>query len=195
MIYAAIILGFAGSLHCLGMCGPLALALPGGNKRWGPLLFSRLLYNVGRIVTYTLIGCAMGLLGTFVSFAGYQQILSLVIGATLLLGLVFYRHAAFAQRWVGVLQKNVASLLRVEHPGVLFPIGILNGLLPCGSGVCGGRCVGVAGWGGGRWNVYVCFRIGHFAHDAGGIHGSTNFWHAPHAMGAKSVTGRLGGYG
>ena len=132
MIYAAFILGFAGSLHCLGMCGPLALALPGGNRRWGPLLASRLLYNVGRIITYSLIGLVMGALGHFVSFAGFQQGLSLVIGAALLLGLVFYRHAVFAQKLVGVVQQKVAALLRVEHSAVLLPIGLLNGLLPCG---------------------------------------------------------------
>jgi sulfite exporter TauE/SafE len=132
MIYAAFILGLAGSLHCLGMCGPLALALPGGNRRWGPLLLSRLLYNFGRIITYTIIGFAMGVLGRFVMFAGFQQILSLVLGVVLLLGLLFYRNAGFLQRLVGSVQKRVAGLLKVEHTAVLLPIGILNGLLPCG---------------------------------------------------------------
>ena len=132
MIYAAFILGLAGSLHCLGMCGPLALALPGGNRRWGPLLFSRLLYNFGRIFTYTLIGLAMGLLGRFVMFAGFQQKLSLVVGAALLLALLFYKRAGFLPNAVSGVQKKVAVLLQVQHPAVLFPIGILNGLLPCG---------------------------------------------------------------
>ena len=132
MIYAALLLGLAGSLHCLGMCGPLALALPGGNRRWGTLFLSRMLYNAGRIFTYTIIGLVMGALGHFVMFAGFQQVLSLVIGACLLLALLFYRHAGFLQHLVGGVQKHVARLLQIQHPGVLLPIGFLNGLLPCG---------------------------------------------------------------
>src|SRR5579872_4170088 len=62
-VWTALILGLVGSLHCAGMCGPLALALPRGAKSpWG-FLVGRLAYNSGRIVTYCLLGLIFGLVG------------------------------------------------------------------------------------------------------------------------------------
>ncbi len=59
----AITLGFLGSFHCIGMCGPIALALPvkdagTAKKIW--LIFS---YNTGRVLTYSIFGAIAGLLG------------------------------------------------------------------------------------------------------------------------------------
>ena len=72
---AAITLGFLGSFHCVGMCGPIALALPVHNKPV-PLKFALiLLYNFGRIITYSVFGALAGAIGAGFVVAGYQQAL------------------------------------------------------------------------------------------------------------------------
>jgi len=57
MIWMAFTLGFLGSLHCVGMCGPLALLAAGDNKNRIYSSFMRALqYNVGRVLTYAFLG-------------------------------------------------------------------------------------------------------------------------------------------
>ena len=51
--WTAFILGLVGSLHCAGMCGPLALALPGAAATPARFALGRVAYNLGRIVTYS----------------------------------------------------------------------------------------------------------------------------------------------
>ena len=91
---SALTLGLAGSLHCVGMCGPIALALPraasGGHLGF---IAGRLLYNLGRAVTYAVLGAIFGLLGRSLHLAGFQQGLSVACGVAILLYL--------AARWFG----------------------------------------------------------------------------------------------
>ena len=61
--WTALSVGFLGSFHCAGMCGPLALALPGSNGSMLSLVGGRLTYNLGRVVTYSILGLIAGLLG------------------------------------------------------------------------------------------------------------------------------------
>lgn len=138
-LWTAFLLGLGGSLHCVGMCGPLALALPGG--RAGVLQFAlgRLLYNGGRIVTYALLGGFFGLAGGVLGLAGLQQALSVVLGIGLLVsaGLWFARRRLVVVQLpfnslVAVLKGKLGGLLRRERRGGLVLIGLLNGLLPCG---------------------------------------------------------------
>ena len=56
-------LGILGTGHCIGMCGPLVVALPGRVGR----LSAHLSYHAGRIATYSLVGGMMGGMGTLVS--------------------------------------------------------------------------------------------------------------------------------
>jgi sulfite exporter TauE/SafE len=133
------IVGLLGSLHCAGMCGPLALALPRGSG--GTLAFTggRLLYNAGRIVTYTLLGGVVGSLGKAVALAGWQQAFTVALGASLILSAVlpsFLRvltsRITVAARAAGFLRRALSGLLGRSSAGVLFLTGIANGLLPCG---------------------------------------------------------------
>jgi sulfite exporter TauE/SafE len=88
LIIAAISLGLLGSFHCIGMCGPIALALP--VHQYSPLkkYLGIFLYNLGRVVTYTFLGVVFGLLGQSFFLGGFQQILSIVIGVLLLLSVI-----------------------------------------------------------------------------------------------------------
>jgi hypothetical protein len=134
-LWTAILLGFVGSAHCAGMCGPLALALPRGGAAPTVLVAGRLLYNLGRIVTYALLGALFGLLGQGVALAGLQRWVSLAVGAGILIGLLLW--PGFASQvpvtgTVGWLKRTFGTLLQKRALPALFGIGLLNGLLPCG---------------------------------------------------------------
>lgn len=139
ILYSAFILGLAGNLHCLGMCGPIALAIPikrTGNAR---RFLSVMAYNTGRVCTYGAMGLLFGFLGKGFSILGLQQKLSIVAGM-LMITMVFFpllfkklqgaNTGAF--QWVsgvkGALQR------RFQNPSLssLSLLGALNALLPCG---------------------------------------------------------------
>ena len=84
-IVSGFLVGIMGSVHCAGMCGPIALALPSGGRSGWPLVAGRLMYNVGRIVTYALFGLIVGGIGRGIALLGYQQALSIVLGIFLIL--------------------------------------------------------------------------------------------------------------
>jgi sulfite exporter TauE/SafE len=73
----AFVTGLASSLHCIGMCGPIALALPVGRLNNIEKILAKLLYNSGRILTYSLLGLFFGYFGKQFFIAGWQQIVSI----------------------------------------------------------------------------------------------------------------------
>ena len=133
--WAAFLLGLLGSVHCAGMCGPLALALPGAGRLPLSFLASRIAYNLGRIVTYCALGMLFGLLGSALFLAGLQRWLSLTIGLVLLLTL--FRPENF-RSWLPIpvfvvwLKKRMSFLLGRPSLFSIAALGMLNGLLPCG---------------------------------------------------------------
>lgn len=139
MLLSAFILGLFSSFHCLGMCGPIAMAVPHPSGGIRAMLPNKLLYNGGRAVTYMIMGLVVGLFGEGISLAGYQQGLSILMGGLILLLLLSTNqwetkiaklpiiHPLMLQ-----LRKSLAPLLRNPNPGAAFNIGILNGFLPCG---------------------------------------------------------------
>lgn len=139
MIWPAVVMGFAGSLHCAGMCGPLALALPVTGANRVAFVAGRVLYNLGRIITYAGMGAVFGLVGRTFVFAGLQRGLSLAVGAVLLGWLVLrtnqrlsVRAGSLIPRLVAPLKAALAKQLRERSLTALFVVGLLNGLLPCG---------------------------------------------------------------
>lgn len=138
-ILAGLAFGFFGSVHCVGMCGPLALSLPGaGRARWR-FAAERLLYNTGRAITYTMLGALFGAIGLFASLGGAQQWLSIAVGALMVGGaLVPWIARRVGQlerlpaRYLGRVLAPVQSLYRHGGGVALLAVGLLNGLLPCG---------------------------------------------------------------
>ncbi len=135
-LFSALALGFLGSLHCIGMCGPIALALPGGDRGASYKALGRLVYNAGRIVTYSAMGFAVGLAGFGIALQGLQSELSVAAGVLILLGvLVSYGKGnvlRFAGRGTATLKKLFKRRFGNGSVTSLFVIGMLNGLLPCG---------------------------------------------------------------
>jgi uncharacterized protein len=136
--WEAFIIGLAGSLHCIGMCGPIALALPLKQPDWAGRSMAALLYNLGRAITYALMGAIFGALGLGFRLAGLQQSLSIALGIIMILTVLFpmlfrkWGSPAFLETFNKKLQLILSR--RFSSPGYLslFTIGLLNGLLPCG---------------------------------------------------------------
>ncbi|NUM81479.1 sulfite exporter TauE/SafE family protein [bacterium] len=138
-LFAGFFLGVLGSFHCAGMCGPLVLALPHGTQTRWAILIEGLMYNAGKTLTYAMMGLVAGGLGATIRLAGYQQILSVVVGSLLLIVIVlpkrFYESFLFPSGRNGGFQqfKNFFRLLwKRPSYGSFFIIGLLNGFLPCG---------------------------------------------------------------
>lgn len=138
-LYFAFLLGLLGSLHCLGMCGPIAVALPIPRQQARAIARSRLLYNIGRVFSYSLIGFVVGLLGKGLVFFSSQQWLSVGVGLIILGGLFIPKHQlmiwSHKLRIQGMSQKIKASwafLFRQKTSSSYLMIGFLNGFLPCG---------------------------------------------------------------
>jgi uncharacterized protein len=139
MLWAGLVIGFISSFHCVGMCGPIAMALPVGRGSGASFLGGRLLYNLGRVATYATLGLAAGLLGRTLHLAGWQQTISIVSGL-LMLALVLlpklnagrFTKWLGTDRWWNMLRKAIGKQFQNPSAGSLFTIGALNGLLPCG---------------------------------------------------------------
>lgn len=136
MIWTAFILGFAGSLHCLGMCSPLAMAVTNMSPH---IIMSRLLYNVGRIITYGLMGAVIATVGMAFPLIQYQNLLSILLGISLLtIGItgVSAIRIPFLTRGLGsfsaFLKRQFSTFLQNRSYGSTFILGSLNGILPCG---------------------------------------------------------------
>lgn len=135
MFYTAIIMGLAGSLHCAGMCSPLAMAV----TRNKPFMASKLVYNTGRILTYGAMGATVAVLGSFVNLSAYQQVLSIILGSIfVLLGIGGMSQVrlplvtAGMEKFSGWLKNAFGRFLRQKSLTATFVMGTLNGLLPCG---------------------------------------------------------------
>lgn len=139
IIVPGFILGLLSSFHCMGMCGPIAIAIPHKSETKLGVVVDDLAYNIGRVVTYTILGAIIGVIGATVSLAGYQERLSLISGILLLLVVIVPKKYANKLTTFGVigklvrkLQKGLQFFLQSKNRSSLFVLGVLNGLLPCG---------------------------------------------------------------
>ena len=85
LLWTAFVFGLLGSLHCIGMCGPIVLALAGTQSSRLRFTVNRLLYNIGRTITYGILGAFCGWIGQTIKIAGYQSSLSIALGILILL--------------------------------------------------------------------------------------------------------------
>lgn len=131
--WTAFLLGLFGSLHCAGMCGPLALAMPGNPNAKARFLLGRLAYNLGRVTTYAMLGALFGLAGASIALIGLQSWLSVATGVFILATVVVgSRISTQPIRAVDRLKSLFGKLLQKETPAATYTLGMLNGLLPCG---------------------------------------------------------------
>ncbi|MFM8360802.1 MAG: sulfite exporter TauE/SafE family protein [Verrucomicrobiota bacterium] len=150
MLWTAWLLGLAGSLHCAGMCGPLALAVPStGRGRLG-FAAGRLAYQAGRLATYSVMGIFLGVVGRSLALAGVQRWASVAAGLLILAGLGVSSGGApgwAVARGVQWLKRCLGVLLGRRTLSALFLLGGVNGLLPCGLVYSAGAgAVAAGGW-------------------------------------------------
>jgi hypothetical protein len=135
LFLTAFITGLVSSLHCAGMCGPIAFALPKSTNILSHLWFTRFMYNAGRIFTYALLGAIIGTIGFQLKLVGLQQLVSIFAGiAILTITLLKLFIPKIAQKLEPNFWGNkwFGKLFRSKSSTSFFLIGVLNGLLPCG---------------------------------------------------------------
>jgi uncharacterized protein len=134
MYLATFLLGLTGSLHCVGMCGPIAMMVNGSGNTG--LLANRLLYNLGRTFTYVVMGIVVGLLGKIVQWGDLQGKVSIGVGILILLALMIPKiQTLFLPSISAVVVKlkhAFAVHLRSTRSSSAVLTGVLNGFLPCG---------------------------------------------------------------
>lgn len=135
----ALMTGLVGSLHCIGMCGPIAIALPLGKKSWFHRGLGSLSYNIGRTITYGILGALFGLLGQGIEMAGLQKWATILIGVIMILSVlfpvIFREKIKIDQLFTGYASRLISQFRKLFTKSAissLFVIGLLNGLLPCG---------------------------------------------------------------
>jgi sulfite exporter TauE/SafE len=143
--FSAFLIGLLGAGHCIGMCSGIASALSFSiNPAQKNGLLSLLLYNLGRISSYSLAGFIFASSSSvlIVWMGGKESLIYLrIFAAIIMLLLAFY----IAQLWNGLIVVEKAGkfiwqfikplaqyFLPLKHPTLAFPLGFFWGWLPCG---------------------------------------------------------------
>lgn len=132
----AFFIGLFGSIHCVGMCGPLALAVPSFHAKWWLIVADKVTYNFGRVISYTFLGLIIGLIGRQLWLSGLQQGISILSGALIILaGLsrILKLKLAAGQAFSRIFTPlNHLLGYALKHRAGNLVLGLLNGFLPCG---------------------------------------------------------------
>lgn len=136
ILFTALAIGFLGSLHCAGMCSPLAIAVTNLSK---PALINRVLYNGGRIVSYGIQGVVAASVGFVFERTGLQGIFSVSLGVLLIIagfaGMTNF-NVPFISSGINKLTTfikiRLGDFMKRKSKAALITTGMLNGLLPCG---------------------------------------------------------------
>lgn len=140
-LWTAFVMGLVGSMHCAGMCGPIAVSLPYrvGLQPREETFLKILTYNLGRILTYALMGFVFGLIGKSFFTMGIQKWVLIILAIVLILIAIFSIDIEYQSLKIPVIKKFNIFIqkklsLSIKNPSVLsfLYIGILNGFLPCG---------------------------------------------------------------
>ncbi|RJO68575.1 MAG: sulfite exporter TauE/SafE family protein [Myxococcales bacterium] len=143
---AMFMLGLLGAGHCIGMCGPLVLAVTARDNRWR----AHFAYHLGRGLTYTALGAVVGALGSGLfalsggsdldRLARLQAMVSLfaalllVLFALVRLGLIREPEWATAPLSGGIPGTKIIQQRAIQQNGArrFIGLGMFFGLIPCG---------------------------------------------------------------
>ena len=139
MLWSAIIFGLLGSLHCVGMCGPIAFMLPVDRSNSFKKISQITMYHIGRIIAYSLIGLCFGLIGKSLYIFGIQQQLSIIIGVVMIAIVIVpvqqfnkYNLSKPIYQAISKVKSGLGQALKKKTADTFLTIGFLNGFLPCG---------------------------------------------------------------
>lgn len=139
MLISALILGLLGSLHCVGMCGPIAFMLPVDRSNSFRKVSQIGIYHFGRLLAYSIIGLVFGLVGKSFSLFGIQQQLSIIIGILMIVIVLLpqnvigkYNLTKPLYKAISKVKSSLGKALKKKTADTFLTIGFLNGFLPCG---------------------------------------------------------------
>ena len=139
MLYSALFFGLVSSLHCIGMCGPIAMMLPVDKNNSAKKVIQIMIYHMGRLTSYACLGLIFGILGKGFYMAGIQQQLSIVVGLLMITIAIVpervfmkYNFSKPVYKLISKVKTSLGSQFKRKTPDALFTIGVLNGFLPCG---------------------------------------------------------------
>jgi len=139
--YGAIFLiGMLTSIHCVAMCGGINLSqcVPNAgikNEKKTTNLRPGILYNTGRVISYTIVGAIVGALGSVVSFSGTAKgIVAIIAGLFMVIMALnmlnlFPWLRKFNPKMPKIFAKKINDQKKSNSP---LLVGLLNGLMPCG---------------------------------------------------------------
>jgi sulfite exporter TauE/SafE len=130
-----LVLGLSSSLHCIGMCGPIAMVLPLKDRSVFTVFIGVLQYNIGRVFVYSLLGSVIGAIGFTASLFGALQIVSIITGIAMIIFAWQKRLFSGFTAWNsfnGFLTKGIGYIMGTDTSFKLLLLGSVNGLLPCG---------------------------------------------------------------
>ena len=139
MLYSAFIFGLISSLHCIGMCGPIAMMIPVDRNTPTKKASQIITYHFGRLSAYAIIGLVFGLVGKGFFLAGIQQKMSIFIGVAMIITILTpervlanYNFSKPVFRLISKIKIALGKQFKNKSYQSLFTIGLLNGFLPCG---------------------------------------------------------------
>ena len=138
-LWLVFLIGLAGSVHCVGMCGGFVIAIT-QTDRPGHRLIRHAAYYGGKTFTYAVLGAISGAAGAVVTglLRDFQNVVSMILGLILillgvwLLGWLRLRRGSGAGATGGWLSRALGRLLQSGSSRSVLGLGLLNGLLPCG---------------------------------------------------------------
>ena len=139
MLYTAVLFGLISSFHCIGMCGPIAMMLPVDHNNPTKKVVQIMLYHLGRLTAYGMLGLFFGMLGKGLFLAGLQQQLSIAVGILMIVFVIVpertlakYNFSKPVYKLISKVKSHLGAQFKRKSPDALFTIGLLNGFLPCG---------------------------------------------------------------
>ncbi|MCP4802491.1 MAG: sulfite exporter TauE/SafE family protein [Bacteroidetes bacterium] len=139
MLWSAFIFGLLGSLHCIGMCGPIAFMLPLDRSSHLKKVIQLSSYHLGRLVAYSLIGMGIGVIGKSFHLFGLQQYISIFIGCIMIVMVIIpskysnkYSFSNPTFKLIAKVKTTLGQTLKKKTSDTFLTIGFLNGFLPCG---------------------------------------------------------------
>ncbi len=126
-------MGLFGSMHCIGMCGPLVLGIFNQSIYSNPIHYFT--YHIGKLIAYMIIGLFFGLIGESIHTFISQQKLSILTGSSMLI--IYIMRKIDSQqipfsKYSNKIYRTVTNYSKSLPLPKYYSLGLINGFLPCG---------------------------------------------------------------
>jgi sulfite exporter TauE/SafE/copper chaperone CopZ len=129
------VVGLFTSLHCISMCGGINLSICLPKKEGDSRIIPSIMYNSGRVVSYTILGGIVGGIGSVVSFSNITKALIAILAGVfmMIMGLNMLNIFPILRKITPQMPLFIRKFVKSEKQGRgAFVVGLLNGFIPCG---------------------------------------------------------------